>query len=348
MPSHELINPFSIETGSLAVEKIIDRKDELERIETALQPSQSVLVVGENGVGKTCMLRKLRHKLTVENGGPLFVQLDVPSLARGATHFLQAVVDHIFDAVWVDVFRAPLKARLSILLGDADVPKSVKKAKFKQYLELFQLSRQKAVGIANGKNKGVGLSMLASANLAETSTTTRTYGELTPNDFLALAGELMAFLRESDVRQVVVFGDEANHIKPETELDIIRYNVEAFSAHHVQFILTMRRDVYDATPKINEIFSCVSELAPFSHHDHVQELLTHYSSCTDCNETHVPFTPDAAWKIHQITGGMPRDVQALCLAAWDCARGAGREEVTSADLDRAMFSLYKLVPIARR
>lgn len=344
MPSHDLVNPFSLETGSLAVEKIIDRTDEIDRIEKALRRQQSVLVVGENGVGKTCMLRKLRHDLSRKDGAPLFVQLDVQSLARGSEYFLQTVVDHIFDAVWEDVLGVPLANRLSILLGDASVPRNVKKQRFEQYVKLFRLSRQKSSAEAEMKGKSVGLTMLAGANLNESTTKTQTFGELTPNDFLALAAQLMAFLHDSGVDQVVVFGDEANHIKAETELDIIRYNVEAFSAHHVQFVLTMRRDVYDRTPDVGRVFSHLSELAPFPRHEDVQELLDHYASCAPCGERHVPFGADAAWKIHQITRGMPRQVQALCLAAWDNARAAGRHEVTSADLDRAMFALYKLEP----
>jgi hypothetical protein len=290
------------------------------------------------------MLRKLRHDLSKKEGAPLFVRLEVQSLARGGPFFVQTVVDHLFDAVWVDVLNVPLASRLSILLGDASVPRNVKKQLFKKYMDLFRHSKRKTTANAELKGKNVGVTVGVGANLNESTTNTQTFGELTPNDYYALAGELMSFLRESGVEQAVVFGDEANHIKPETELDIIHYSVEEFSKHRVQFVLTMRRDVYESNRNIRQVFSHVSELAPFTRHEDVQELLDRYASCVPCGEPHVPFGPEAAWKIHQITNGMPRQVQALCQKAWDNARADGRHEVTSADLDRAMFALYTLAP----
>jgi ABC-type cobalamin/Fe3+-siderophores transport system ATPase subunit len=58
-------NPFTIETNSLPLGKIVDRQAEVEELHTSVeQRKENVLLLGENGIGKTCLLRKLRYELT--------------------------------------------------------------------------------------------------------------------------------------------------------------------------------------------------------------------------------------------------------------------------------------------
>jgi len=341
MPAHDIANPFTVDTPNIAIAKIIDRSHELNEVRTAVLRRESVLVVGRNGVGKTCMLRKLRHEVGATRPGHLFVHLNVHDLAKGAEFFLPATVQAIFDAAWTRLFGRPPSERLYALDGAVDIEEHLKK-RLHHYLQMFRILRPSSTAFAAARKNDLSVAKLVAGTLGETYSATRTVGELKPNECLELTAELVGMLKEDDIDQVVVFGDEANHINPQTEIDIIKQNLEAFAASDVQFVLTMRDDAFAQASAIKNAFPCVVALDPFRTAQHVRELLESYVPCPDCAEVHISFSDGTSEKIHGITGGHPREIQLLCQKAWQNAVSANRDTIGPAELLAAVLELYRL------
>lgn len=60
--------PFSKELGDTALWLPTSKQELLDELEQSLHERQSVLLMGESGVGKTCLLRALRHRVDVSGG----------------------------------------------------------------------------------------------------------------------------------------------------------------------------------------------------------------------------------------------------------------------------------------
>lgn len=338
---HDIPNPFTVDTPNLAITKIIDRTNELNEVRSAVLRRESVLVVGRNGVGKTCMLRKLRHEVEAARPQHLFVHLNVHDLARGAEFFLPATVQAIFDSAWTRLFGRPPSERLYGLDGAVDIEEHLKK-RLHHYMQMFRILRPSSTAFAATRKNEIGLAKIVGTGVEEAFTATRTVGDLKANECLELAAEMVDMLKEDDIEQVVVFGDEANHINPQTEIDIIKQNLETFAARDVQFVLTMRDDAFAQASAIKNAFPCVVSLDPFRTAQHVRELLETYGPCPECASVHVRFDEAASERIHEITGGHPREIQFLCQKAWQNAVNANRDTISAAELLTAVLEVYRL------
>ena len=341
MPDHEIVNPFTVDTANLSIAKIVDRTHELNEVRTAVLRRESVLVVGRNGVGKTCLLRKLRSEVGATRPRHLFVHLNVHDLAKGAEFFLPATVQAIFDTAWTRLFGRPPSERLYALDGAVDIEEHLKK-RLHHYLQMFRILRPSATAFAATRRNDLTVAKLVGADIGESYSATRTVGDLKPNECLELAAELVDMLKEDQIDQVIVFGDEANHINPQTEIDIIKQNLEAFAARDVQFVLTMRDDAFAQASAIRNAFSCVVSLDSFRTPQHVRELLESYVPCPACMEVHVRFGDGTSEKIHEITGGHPREIQLLCSRAWQNAMAADSDTIGAAELLAAVLEVYRL------
>jgi len=143
--AHVPVNPFSTDTAKLAVTKIIDRDPELEKMRAAiLLQRENMLVVGESGIGKTCLLRKFRGELHAQNGASmLMVEIGPEALSEGASRFLPNVTLRIFSAAAARLFNLSPSALLTSLMSEMDVSRRTK-SKLNHFLKLFALIRPDA------------------------------------------------------------------------------------------------------------------------------------------------------------------------------------------------------------
>jgi general secretion pathway protein A len=58
-----------------------------------------------------------------------------------------------------------------------------------------------------------------------------------------------------------------------------------------------------------------------------------------------PFSSDSVTKIHELSGGVPRDILSLCQQSYDIAEDAGRKLVCAEDVERAFAILQIAEPV---
>jgi GTPase SAR1 family protein len=341
---HLFSNPFSIDTPKLPVSKIIDRSAELSSLREALARRENVLLVGENGVGKTCLLRKLRAEFVTRYGPAcLLVEMDVESLSGGADRFLPSVVLRLFDAAWTRVFKKPQSDLLESLSGEIAIEEHLKK-RLHHFLQLFRLVRPAKTNLTALQSREGGASLIATTKIGESFAANREIGSLSGSEFLDLTTELLGILREDGVTQVIIFGDEANHIKPETETAIISQNLEAFSARDVQFVLTIKPELLQTVHAMKAAFPAVHEIEAFADWEPVRDLFEVYSLCDDCSEAHVKFDEAVIRQLWRIARGRPRQIQMLGQRIWQRVEAEQRNTVTLEDLLNTVTDVYLLAP----
>lgn len=101
-------------------------------------------------------------------------------------------------------------------------------------------------------------------------------GKLIPSEFIHITIELLDILKSRGVKQVIIYGDEANHINPDLQVYIFVKSFEVFSERNVQFMLTAREETIAKIPKLKEAFSIVLTLQGFTEMKLLDEMIDTY------------------------------------------------------------------------
>lgn len=335
-------NPFSVVTPNIAVAKIVDRTVEIKELcESLMDRRENALVTGDYGVGKTCLLRKLRSELTKQNGRTLlYAEMDHEILSQGATHFLRNAVIQLCGAAYEYVFNQPATDLLNSLRGDISVAQRLQE-RLNSFLEIFQLARPDVLRFTNTRANETGAALVVSGKISETFSAARDV-QLLSSEFLGIATKLLRFVAADGVTHVIIFADEANHIETETEVDIIRQNLEAFSARNVQFVFTFKKGPTTSTPLIRDAFAHVAEVHPFRSIDDLRTLFN--PECEECSDVHVHFDDAVLERLFRATGGHPRQLQLLGVKIWQRAMADKRNHANMTDVVDALLDGYTMMP----
>jgi hypothetical protein len=194
-----------------------------------------------------------------------------------------------------------------------------------------------------GTQKLGGVDKVIKATWQESSSRSIERGELRPEEFVSLAGEVIEALQDRGIERTIIFGDEANHFDPGLETEIIRRNFEVFARKNVQFVLTAKAEILERVPHLRDAFPGWLEVKGFEDQSVLEELLAVYSE----SETVPVFAKDCVDLIWKISEGNPREIQRLCQECASLAISRSSGGAASVDMDvlaRAIPSLYRLSP----
>src|SRR5258708_7471900 len=113
------MNPFTTNTRTLMPIDIVDREDVVNMLmEMLCTKNQNVLLIGEHGIGKTCVLKKLREKIAAYHGkAVLLVPVDMLARSFDPAQYLLACVTTLCQEAARSVFNLKYSTLLQSLEG---------------------------------------------------------------------------------------------------------------------------------------------------------------------------------------------------------------------------------------
>jgi hypothetical protein len=339
----DFVNHFSLDTVRLPLDRIIDRERQMAFLNYhVLTNNENVLITGPFGIGKTCLLRKFRAGIRNNISNTLMVKMEMRRVSADASDFLSDVLLNLIGVFWEQILNRPYSELIRAVTNPADVRELVM-PQVKRVLELYRIIRPENLAADLEEKNVVGLDKFVKATKEERIARKVERGDLRPSEFVSLAAEILEALREKGFERTIIFGDEANHIDPDIEIDIIRRNFEVFASKNVQFVLTAQANILQRVPHLKDAFPAWLDVKPFDNPKVLEDFITVYSSGKSPS-----FSPRCRELIWEISGGHPREIQRICQ---ECAARAilraevgGSLEIGCDILVEAITQLYELRP----
>jgi len=269
--------------------------------------------------------------------------MEMRRVTADPTDFLGAVLLKLLGSFWGQVLKRPHSELVKAVTSPADIREYVI-PQVKMVLDMYRMVRPSSITAALEEHNALGLDKIVKATKEEKISKTIVRGDLIPDEFISLAGELLSALREKGIDRTIIFGDEANHIDPNIETEIIRRNFEVFAGGNVQFVLTARPEVLKEVSHLRDAFPGFLELKPFEDASVLDDLLALYSSGSGSPS----FSSDSRHLLWQVTQGHPTEIQRLCQSCVACAISRARAgkpyEVDLACSVEALLTSYTFHP----
>ena len=344
------MNPFTTNTNTLTPSDIIDR-DELvgSLVEVLRNKKQNVLLIGDYGIGKTCVLKKLREKLLAYYSSDiLMVQVDMLARTLDPTEYLLSAINALFQEAAKSVFGL----KYSMVLQSLNARKNLEERMtphLRNFLDLFRLVRPADATYSSEDVSQFGTRIPVVAQKRESKSKAFQTGPLHVAEFIEITRELLANLNTKGIQQIIFFGDEANHIDTGLQVDLLRTNIEAFSDQGAQFVFAVDRRVVDMVPQVKQAFAAVWEVPRFSEKSHMDHLIDDYlaGARASADIRSLQFSPLAREKLWAITSGRPREIQRLCQKAVDLALEGHILEIDLAIILDACIASYEITASVR-
>jgi Cdc6-like AAA superfamily ATPase len=345
MPTTSIENPFSLETSRLSCEDIMDRAEELNMLAASLvSRRENVLVIGEYGIGKTCLLKKFRSQIAESyQDSVLLVEIDMLWLSGSIASFLETVLRKVIMQAWRQIFNRNYSELLMGLDGETKLEEHV----FRQmhgFIKLFQLMRPEGATYTKTKENEIGAKTPFTATHAEKFSMTVDRGELSPSEFILLSEEVFDVLSKRGYSQIIVFGDEANHINKELEIDLFKRHFEVFSENNVQFVFTAREETLSTIPKLREAFPITLKLQGFDSPKVIKDMLSVYSKKLTSAAVLDKVSDAAIDQLWRVTKGHPREIQRICQRCVEKVLQSKAYTIESQQILDACIELYEFTP----
>ncbi len=338
-------NPFTTDTSRIPINRILDRSDELKRIETiTVARSENILLTGENGIGKTCLLKKFRSALSTQYPDDcLLVEIEMLGMATTPDRFISGLLLKLFEVVYTSVTNKPFSSLLAYSSTARDFPVSLVPA-VKHIIQLFRMVKARETSSNVEDKHKIGASLGLSANKEEKLGKSYKSGELSPTELLSISYELLVLLNDKGFSRVIVFGDEANHISPDIEIDLYRSNFEAFSSRNLQFVFTGAPRLFEKIPHFHELFPNALKVTGFKDTAALDELID--INCKELAEYGISlnFPSEIRTIIWNITSGNPQEIQRICRTVTDIAVEESLSVVTTELIIKGCLDVYSFIP----
>ena len=341
----DFVNHFSLDTVRLPLDRIIDRERQLAFLnDRVINNYENVLITGPFGIGKTCLLRKFRDGLRKNNASQiLIIKMEMRRVSADMSDFLSDVLLKLIGVFWEQILNRPYSELIRAVTSPTDVRELVM-PQVKRVLELYRIVRPENLTADLEEKNIFGLDKVVKATKEERIGRKVERGDLRPSEFISLATEILEALRDKGFKRTVIFGDEANHIDPDIEIDIIRSNFEVFASKNVQFVLTAQAEILQRVPHLKDAFPAWLDVKPFENLKILEQFIAVYSA-----DGKVPsFSPRCRELIWEISGGHPREIQRICQ---ECvtrailrAEAGGDPEIGCDILVETMAQIYELRP----
>lgn len=337
-------NPFTIDTSRLQTGQIIDRATELHKLNTiVLSRQENILLTGQHGIGKTCLLKKFRESIAAEKkDNVLLVELEMIGMTATPGDFLSDLLLKLFAVAYYCITGK----RFSSLLQSNYIHRDISSltSAISQLIELYHVVKTKESSSNLLDTHSIGATLGLTAKKEEKIGASWSGGELTTGEKLLVAYELLEVLADKGFSRVIVFGDEANHISPNIEIDLYRSNFEAFSARNLQFVFTGNPALFDKVPHFHTLFPNTLEISGFSEPRIIDDLLDTYCSILKKNGASIYFPPETRNFLWKISNGVPRELQRVCRAAVDYALENSEHEISPTVVLQSCIDVYSFVP----
>jgi hypothetical protein len=156
------------------------------------------------------------------------IEMEMRRVSGDASDFLSDVLLKLLSVFWEQVLGRPYSELIKAVAGPADV-REIVMPQIRRVLELYRIVRPQTVTVDYEVENVVGLDKIVKATKQERVNRGVVRGDLRPSEFVSLAAEILVALEEKGIERTIIFGDEANHIDPNTETEIIRGNFEVFA-----------------------------------------------------------------------------------------------------------------------
>lgn len=339
-------NPFTIDTSRLQTDQILDRATELQKLNTVvLSRQENMLLTGQHGIGKTCLLKKFRAAIAADRKVRfLLVELEMLGMTATPGKFLSDLLLKLFAVAYNCITGKSFSTLLRSNSIHRDISSTLTPV-IGQLIELYRAfkTRESSSNVQDTHTIGATAGLIAKRE--EKIGASWAAGELSTGEQLLIAYELLEILADKGgFSRVIVFGDEANHVSPDIEIDLYRSNFEAFSARNLQFVFTGNPALFDKIPQFHELFPNVMELTGFAEHRIIDELLDSYCSILKRNGASICFPPETRDLLWEISNGVPRELQRVCQAAVDSALETSVYEISPKVVLRSCIDVYSFVP----
>jgi len=273
----------------------------------------------------------------------LLVELEMLGMTATPGEFLFDLIIKLFAVAYNCITGKPFSTLLRSQSSHRDVSTALTPA-LGEFINLYRTFKAKESASNLHDTHTIGASLGLSAKKEERIGASWTTGELSTGEQLLIAYELLEILSDKGYSRVIVFGEEANHVSPDIEIDLYRSNFEAFSARNLQFVFTGNPALFDKIPHFHELFPNVIELRGFADHRIMEELLDTYCSILERNGASISFPPKTRDVLWMISNGVPREVQRVCQAAVDFALENLESEISPEVILRTCVDIYSFVP----
>lgn len=320
-------NPFSTQTNEINIEKIADRGKEARKLtKHVVNRRNNILLTGEHGVGKTCVLKKIRNNICenddIEDSDILTIE--TRDVQFHPEEFIENIIVSLFKLAcgttegisWSNLIRESLRPD-SIDAGSGnDVDK------IKNYYLFF---RSKNHSFGKSSEDTYGFKKWVQGVTTKGSSEQYTVDNLESFEYDQIIEELVSIIKGNGIGRVFIFADEANHIDPEIQVSIFRNHLETFLEKDIQFVFTAGQRLLEREPDIDAAFPFHWELSRFDPDD-MNSLIETYMSMSSASFN---FSDRALNKIWKVSQGHPRKIQKICRESFYIACDRNLSEITS-------------------
>lgn len=298
------------------------RRHELTYINQALfQKKESLVVYGNDAIGKSSLIGTVYNTLNKTNSGKIFpVRINAFDFIKAVEdNFLGITTHQICAAIWTKL----LNKKYSELIEDtlqSEKKLGLLSEEEKTIKRIFRIVTSEKITGTGRMNKEIGGEFFVKGNLSHSNEIVNVRKALAPFEFLHLLDELIDIIKSYNYTSIIVFCDELNHLPEKTNTDILRNYFNIFSSNQIQFVIVVvnpEMQGKENAQKLIESFNSKLELGTFKTINDVDELI---NNSLQTVSRKIAFDSECSSILYDFTEGHPWWIQKICDNSYNAAQ----------------------------